>query len=45
MDAQTVYMVHAIVITIVQGRQTRQNSGGVADLTKGGYKIFKIFTR
>ena len=24
-----------------QGRQTRQNSGGVADLTKGGVKIFK----
>ena len=23
-----------------QGRQTRQNSGGVADLTKGGLLIF-----
>ena len=29
----------------VQGRQTRQNSGGVADLTKGGYNFFLIFTR
>ena len=28
-----------------QGRQTRQNSGGVADLTKGGYKNVLIFTR
>ena len=28
-----------------QGRQTRQNSGGVADLTKGGLQMFLIFTR
>ena len=27
----------------IQGRQTRQNSGGVADLTKGGLLIFKNF--
>ena len=26
-----------------QGRQTRQNSGGVADLTNGGLKIFLKF--
>ena len=26
-----------------QGRQTRQNSGGVADLTKGGLQIFLNF--
>ena len=28
---------------VVQGRQTRQNSGGVADLTKGGLLIFFNF--
>ena len=31
---------------VVQGRQTRQNSGGVADLTKGGgVTKFVIFLR
>ena len=30
--------------SVCQGRQTRQNSGGVADLTKGGLQIFlKIY--
>ena len=30
-------------ISGVQGRQTRQNSGGVADLTKGGLQFLKKF--
>ena len=30
------------VYRTIQGHQTRQNSGGVADLTKGGYKNFEF---
>ena len=36
---------HFVISHCLQGRQTRQNSGGVADLTKGGVTNFLKFLR
>ena len=39
----TLYTYRNYVMCSLQGRQTRQNSGGVADLTKGGLQFFFNF--